>query len=104
MTAAHRDVAVVPPDFDLRSLAHGPAIRADTQVHDGFASTMADRFQFDEIVCQCEQRRAAREKLCLKVGAQAVAKNGNTELVGNVGELLHLRSSEKLGLVDEHTS
>jgi hypothetical protein len=72
MAATHGDIAVVTANLYLRSFLDGPAIRSDTEIHDGFPSAMANRFEFDQIVRQCKQRCAPGKKLRLEIRPQAI--------------------------------
>jgi len=62
---------------------------------------VADGLELDQVVGEGEQARAAGEEVRLEIGAQAVAEDGDVELVDDVGGLVHLRGGEELGLVDE---
>src|SRR5258708_5223617 len=48
--AAHRDVAVVAADLDLRAFLHAQAIRPDAKVHGGLAAAVADGFHVNQVV------------------------------------------------------
>ena len=64
---------------------------------------MADRLDLNQAVGPGEQVLTPLKELPLKIGSQAVAKHGDSEVVGDIPKLVYLVASEKLGFIDQHT-
>ncbi len=96
------DVTLVAADFHLRAFGCGPTLLVEPEIHRGLASAETDRLELDQIVGDAEQRRAPGEELALKVRAQAVAKDGNVEDVGDLRQLPDLLGRQKLHFIEQH--
>src|SRR3546814_19602604 len=92
MAAAERDIAVVSADFGLFAFADRAPFPIHAQVHGRLAPAFADRLDLRQRVGEAEQRGAAFEQLPLEIGADAVAKNGDGQ---PVGDRRKLRSEER---------
>src|SRR5438045_2053616 len=101
MPTAERDVAVIAADLGLGPGGDGMALGVDAEIHRRLAATFAYGLELDQRIRQCEQRGGAGEKLALKVGAEAVAKHGNREAVGDLAQLQDVALGEELRLVDQ---
>src|SRR5687768_4343118 len=77
------------------------ASRIDAQVHRRLAAAFAHRLQFDERVGQRQKRRAAFKQLPEEVGAQAIAKHRQIDLVAEAAELENLVPGQELRFVDQ---
>ena len=98
MPAAQRDIAVVAADLGLRARGDRMALLIDTQVHRRLAAAFAHRLQFDQRVCERQQRRRTGKQLALEIRPQAIAEHRDAELVGDLAQLQHvaLRSGTAL--------
>ena len=100
---ADRLVGLVATDLDLCSLFDNAALIVESQHHGGFASTVADGLDFNQVVGPGEQVLASFKQLTPKIGSQAVAENRDSEVVGDIPKLVHLFASEKLGFINKKT-
>src|SRR4029079_16851063 len=101
VTAAQRDIAVVAADLGLRAGGNGVAFDIAAEFHCRLAPAFTTRLQFDQRICEREQRRRAGEQLALEIGAKAVAENGDGKLIGYLAQLEHRALREELRLVDQ---
>ena len=102
VSAADGDVAIISTDLDLVAIAYWATLGIDAQHHGGFATAVADGFDFRQSICPSEQVLASFEKVSLKVRAKAICKDGDRQSVADISQLADLGFDQELGFIDQN--
>lgn len=96
------DVFFVAADVDLRAFLDHISFIVETGDHRRLAAAMADGADFAKLVGNGEQFPGGREKLALKIRAQAVGHHRNVQPVCNTGKLPDMVFGQEVGFIDEN--
>ena len=88
---AHTFVFIIAADFNLRALYNYLSLFVDSGIYDSLFSAFADRFYLADAVSDFEKSARAFKQLCLKIGAQTKAQNGDVAKLGYILHLIDLR-------------
>ena len=96
---AHRDIAVVAAEHDLRALGDHAATLVDARVDRRLGAALADGLDLRDAVRDLEEARGAGEHMGEEIGAQTEAEHGDPTLVHDRAQLVDLPRREELTLV-----
>lgn len=98
---AHGDIAVVAPQHHLGAVGNDVALPVDAGVDGGLGPAVADGLDLLNGVRHLHEPQAAGKQLCLEVGTQAEAHDGDIVLVHDGPELVDLGFRQELALVHD---
>ena len=97
---AQSDIAFIAAELDLRPGLYDLTIEQPSIIS-GLSPAPADGFDLFDGVGPGEEPVTPFKKVSLEVGAQAIADDGDAQVIDYVDEVLDLRFIEELRLIDD---